>query len=124
MLKKYIRNKRNEKIGCLVALASGKFWTLGYSKCNTSKDRFDNFFATEMAIGRAEASFEGRNIFMGDGEFKFPITIVDQIDSFAKYAKKVFKESEWLDEQIWNEAKSTLLETGVHRAIDHQSGNL
>lgn len=93
MLKKYIRNKRNEKIGCLVALASGKSWTLGYSKCNTSKDRFDNFFATEMAIGRAEASFEGRNIFMGDGEFKFPLLLSIKLivlqSTLKKFLKKV-----------------------------------
>ena len=52
MLLEYIRNRKGEKIGVVVALNK---WSVGYSLCKKG-DRFDKQLGLEIAVGRAEYS--------------------------------------------------------------------
>lgn len=51
MLVNYFRNKNGQPVGCVVAIGPG---VVGWSKCNTKKDRFDKEMAKKIAAGRAE----------------------------------------------------------------------
>ena len=51
MIFEYIRDKKNRKIGVLVALDGGQ---IGWSKCNIKRDKFDKELGLRIATGRAE----------------------------------------------------------------------
>jgi hypothetical protein len=51
--KQYMRDQKRNKVGVMVAIKTENFIRFGFSKCNTSKDKFDKQIGTDIAIGRA-----------------------------------------------------------------------
>ena len=53
MLVQYIKNKRGQKIGTVVALSK---YAIGWSKCNIKLDKFDKNIGIDIAKVRAKES--------------------------------------------------------------------
>jgi hypothetical protein len=53
MIFEYVRNKKRQRIGVVVALDKT---SIGWSACNIKKDRFDKELGLKIAMGRAEHS--------------------------------------------------------------------
>lgn len=56
MLKQYIRNKKNEKIGMITATIEGNNALIGFSKCKKT-DKFNRDIGEIVADVRAKATF-------------------------------------------------------------------
>ena len=60
MLVQYIRDKERRPIGCMVALGFSRYTIIGYSLCNTKKDKFNKTLGKDIAYNRAYKMAEAR----------------------------------------------------------------
>ena len=79
MLIKYVRDRKNKPIGCVVAIDKDK---LGWSLCNR-RDKWNRKVAVELAKKRA---IENHGIKI------IPITVVSEYKIMSNRARKYFKE--------------------------------
>lgn len=81
----YVRNRKNELVGCVAAIAHN---TVGWSLCNTAAgDIFDKQMALEIAIGRAMNGFNT----------DIPHTVVKEYEKMIDRSKKYFKIDRFID---------------------------
>lgn len=86
MIKQYIRNKKGQPIGCLVAKKRGSKYAVGFSKCRKG-DKFDKEFGTEVAQRRVDM------LLHHDRFYEIPRSIADAYQKMAERAARLFKNS-------------------------------
>lgn len=98
MLVTYIRNRRGEKVACLVAARLLDDIGIGWSKCNRL-DRFNKEIARFIAEGRANKCLINKNPRCIDEKIinkdTVPTCVKKNIYDFVKRAKKYFKDVQW-----------------------------
>lgn len=83
---KYIRDKKGNPRGCIVAVKLGDGnVSVHYSYCNSKLDRFVKSTALKIAFGRA---------FSNKGEYKPPRDVIREIDQFNERVCRYFKVKE------------------------------
>lgn len=100
MLIEYVRNKKREKIGVLVALPSKNGFSIGWSKCNTSKnDKFDRDLGLILAIGRANLN---SSIYVRDKRklVSMPRQIRQHCEERFRY-----RASRYYNKEMWSQLK-------------------
>lgn len=84
----YIRDKKNNKTGLILAFKSNDKVHIGWSKVNTKLDIFDKEVAFDIATGRAFKNFN-------DTELEIPVSLVDEIRWFCwNRVTRYFKDGE------------------------------
>ena len=96
MLISYVRNRKGEKIGCLLAAkTSSNCVGVGWSKCN-KLDKFDKKIAKIIAEGRANKCPIDCSLWMNNRIIRnSPTCIYKNIFDFVNRAKRYFKDAEW-----------------------------
>lgn len=83
-LVQYIKNKKNQRIGVLVAIPDpiNHWYRVGWSKCNMWAEPFSKDKALEIAFGRAQANSDFSN--MPKSMWNNYYTFVDRCNAYYK----------------------------------------
>lgn len=91
MLRQYVRNAKNEKMGVMVAFKDGDKCMVGFSFCRESHDEFNKDLGEKIAIGRA---LKHRDAVRENIDKHIPFHAIDQVAHFTDRCKKYFKDCE------------------------------
>lgn len=85
----YIKNSKNQPVGVLLAAADPNTDEvyIGWSKCNTGKERFDHKRGVDIALGRS-LSMQGRDYHLN---LALPNPIDEHYPDFVDRCHKYFK---------------------------------
>ncbi len=91
MVRQYIRDKKNQKVGLLVGLPDDKNEKvlIGFSKCNTKHDKFDRELAIKIAEARAK-KYSDQLI----NKYNIPFKVMENLPDFMERCGKYFKDKE------------------------------
>jgi hypothetical protein len=91
MIKQFLKNKQNQKIGVLIAYAHENQVKIGYSACSPA-DVYDKYLGEVIATGRAEK-----------GIYYIPYRYYDTAVEFIERCNRYFKNEkmpEWTTEYV------------------------
>lgn len=87
-LKTFVRNKKKQPVGVLVAVKYDKKVYIGWSKCNTKLDRFDRKFGFYLAVVRANKKL----LTLKKHNAPLPTAVQKWLPKFVERAGKFFKQ--------------------------------
>ena len=101
MIKQYMRNSRNEKIGVIVGHVKEDQCYIGFSKCNISHDdKFDRELGEKIAFDR---SLKLVDVGLQEVADRMPLSSIKDIQGFTDRCERYFKDTKmptWVND--WN----------------------
>lgn len=101
MIKQFMRNSRNEKVGVIVGHVKDGQCYIGFSKCNTSHDdEFSRELGEKIAFDR---SLKMVNMGLDEASSKMPLSSLGEIEGFTGRCVRYFKDAQmptWVND--WN----------------------
>jgi hypothetical protein len=91
MLKQFIRDKKNNKVGVMVGLQADNKVYIGISKCNTKHDLFDRDLGQGIAI---ERGVKLRDTHLVDFVDRVSFDDLDKLAGFVNRCERYFKDAE------------------------------
>lgn len=90
----YVRDRKNRKVGVVIAFTNYKTVYVGWSKCNIKLDKFNKYIGLEKAINSAEPADHIQRVngkMFGRYMKKVPYSVVPFLSKMIERSKRYYK---------------------------------